>query len=384
MNPEIHLYDRNTINTLNWTESELGIFIKNYWVPMMKAGSNHFINNVDSQLYLLTIDDLFLPITVNHQELDNSYVCSPYNHYVTYTKEELKTLKTPILEAILAIIIDILGELLILGNINKVAIVYNLLLSTNLYPDISTQQITAITSFLSQKFPDNAIVFRSINTFIDDRLFNSFIDNDYQLIGSRQIYLFNPSERSAMRSKMRWRLKQDFQLITKQGYELIDSSQITQEEIPRIVELYNYLYLDKYSLHNPQFNQEFIKLVLQNPAWRFQAFKKNDQIDGVIGFYEINGVMTTPILGYDTSLPQEHGLYRMLSAQLTVEATKKGIILHQSSGAAEFKRFRGFIANTEYSAVFHQHLPFTRQLVWRFLGLLVNKIALPLMKKYKL
>ncbi len=384
MNSEIHLYDRNTINTLNWTESELGVFIKNYWVPMMKAGSNHFINNVDSQLYLLTIDDLFLPITVNNKKLDNSYVCSPYNHYVTYTKEELKTLKTPILEAILAIIIDILGQLLILGNINKVAIVYNLLLSTNLYPDISTQQITAITSFFSQKFPDNAIIFRSINTFIDDRLFNSFIDNGYQLIGSRQIYLFNPNERSAMRSKMRWRLKQDFQLITKQGYELIDNSQITQQDIPRIVELYNYLYLDKYSLHNPQFNQEFIKLVLQNPAWRFQAFKKNNQIDGVIGFYEINGVMTTPILGYDTSLPQEHGLYRMLSAQLTVEATQKGIILHQSSGAAEFKRFRGFIANTEYSAVFHQHLPFTRQLVWRFLGLLVNKIALPLMKKYKL
>lgn len=384
MNSEIHLYDRNTINTLKLTESELGVFIKNYWVPMMKAGSNHFINNVDSQLYLLAIDDLFLPITINNKELDNSYVCSPYNHYVTYTKEELKTLKTPILEAILAIIIDILGQLLILANINKVAIVYNLLLSTNLYPDISTQQITAITSFFSQKFPDNAIIFRSINTFIDDRLFNSFIDNGYQLIGSRQIYLFNPNERSAMRSKMRWRLKQDFQLITKQGYELIDNSQITQQDIPRIVELYNYLYLDKYSLHNPQFNQEFIKLVLQNPAWRFQAFKKNNQIDGVIGFYEINGVMTTPILGYDTSLPQEHGLYRMLSAQLTVEATQKGIILHQSSGAAEFKRFRGFIANTEYSAVFHQHLPFTRQLVWRFLGLLVNKIALPLMKKYKL
>jgi hypothetical protein len=94
--------------------------------------------------------------------------------------------------------------------------------------------------------------------------------------------------------------------------------------------------------------------------------------------------MTTPLLGYDTSLPQEVGLYRMLSAQLTLEATKRGIILHQSSGAASFKRFRGFIENIEYSAVFYQHLPFWRQLVWRLLGLLVNQIAVPLMKKYKL
>ncbi|HEY9599812.1 MAG TPA: GNAT family N-acetyltransferase, partial [Cyanophyceae cyanobacterium] len=82
--------------------------------------------------------------------------------------------------------------------------------------------------------------------------------------------------------------------------------------------------------------------------------------------------------------PQEIGLYRMLSAQLTLEATKRGFILHQSSGAASFKRFRGFVGTIEYSAVFYQHLPFWRQLVWRLLGLLVNKIAVPLMQKYKL
>jgi hypothetical protein len=384
MNHEIRLCDRNTIDALILTDSELGIFIKNYWLTMMKSASSQFIHNVDTQQFLLAIDDLFLPITVNNQELDNSYVCSPYNHYVTYTKEELKTLKQPLLEKILASIIDILGKILILGNINQVIIVYNLLLSTNLYPDISTPQIAAITNFLTDKFPNHAIIFRSINTFIDDKFFQNFIDNGYHLIGSRQIYLFNPHDKSAMRSKMRWRWKQDLQLITQQGYELIDSNQITPQDIPRIVELYNYLYLEKYSLHNPQFNQEFIKLVLQNPSWHFKFLRKNNQIDGVIGFYEINGVMTTPILGYDTNLPQEHGLYRMLSAQLMVEATNKGIILHQSSGAAEFKRFRGFLANTEYSAVFHQHLPIYRQLVWHFLGLLVNKIALPLMKKYKL
>jgi hypothetical protein len=72
------------------------------------------------------------------------------------------------------------------------------------------------------------------------------------------------------------------------------------------------------------------------------------------------------------------------SILFSISYKKQSLILHQSSGAASFKRARGLIANLEYSAVFVQHLPFYRQLVWWFLGLLVNRIAVPLMKKYKL
>ncbi|KYC38210.1 hypothetical protein WA1_38365 [Scytonema hofmannii PCC 7110] len=384
MNAEIHLYDKDTIDNLSYSNSEVAILAKNYWLPMMKAGSSYFINNVNTQLLALAIDDLVLPVTVNSKELENCYVCSPYNHYVTYSKEELKTLENPFFEKILEIIINIFGFLLNWGQINRVVIVHNLLLSTNLYPNLSSEQITEITKYLKKHFPTHAIISRSINTFVSDDLFNAFKNNGYHMIGSRQIYLFNPKDQSAMRSKMRWRLKQDLNLIQQQGYEVIDSSQISSEEIPRLVELYNALYLEKYSYHNPQFNDRFLALALENKALQIKALRKAGKIDGAIGFYEVNGVMTTPILGYDTTLPQEVGLYRMLSALLTVEAIEKGIILHQSSGAASFKRFRGFISNIEYSAVFYQHLPWWRQLVWRFLGVLVNKMAVPLMRKYKL
>jgi hypothetical protein len=142
--------------------------------------------------------------------------------------------------------------------------------------------------------------------------------------------------------------------------------------------------LEKYCDNNPQFNAHFLELALKHKTLEIRALRKAGKIDGVLGFYEINGVMTTPLLGYDPSLPQSVGLYRMLSAQLTTEATKRGMILHQSSGAASFKRFRGFVPNIEYSTVCYGHLAVYRQLVWRLLGLLVNRIAVPLMKKYKL
>ncbi len=384
MNSQVNLYNCNNIDCLLWSDSEVSNLTQAYWIPMMKAGSTNFIKNVDTQMFVLTIDDLVLPVTVNDRELANSYVCSPYNHYVTYTKEELITLKNPVLEKVLAIIINCLGMLTIWGEINRVVIVHNLLLSTNLYPELSTLQITEITEYLKNNFPNHAIIFRSINTFINDDLFNAFQANHYNLIGSRQVYLFNPHDKSLMTGKMRSRLKQDTNLIKKSGYEVVDKSQLTSDDIPRIVELYNFLYLDKYSFNNPQFNEKFIELVFKNYAWQFKVLKKEGKIDGVVGFYEVNGIMTTPILGYDTGLPQVLGLYRMLSALLTIEATEKGIILHQSSGAAEFKRFRGFVGNIEYSAVFHRHLSLQRRLIWWLLELLVNQVAVPMMQKYRL
>lgn len=384
MTDQISLYDPTTIDTLPWPNSEVATLAKNYWVPLMKAGSSQFIDNVNSQLLALTIDNLVLPVTVNHRELENSYVCSPYSHYITYSKEELYTLKNPPLEKLLSLLLNFMGLVLDLGQINQVVIVNNWLLSTNLYPDLSENQIAAITACLKERFPTHTIIYRSINTFINDDLFNAFQQDGYQMIGSRQVYLFNPKDPSSMRTKMRWRLKQDFSLIDKEGYEVVDHHQISLAEITQLVALYNALYLEKYSYNNPQFNERFLELALKNNALQILALRKDGRIDGVIGFYEIDGVMTTPILGYDTSLPQEIGLYRMLSAQLTLEATKRGLILHQSSGAASFKRFRGFVGTIEYSAVFYQHLPFWRQLVWRLLGLLVNKIAVPLMQKYKL
>jgi hypothetical protein len=380
----VSLYDITTIDTLPWPDSEVAVLAKKYWVPLMKLGANHFIDNVNTQTLAIAIEDLVLPVTVNDRESNNSYVCSPYSHYITYTQAELYTLETPALEKLLSLMLNLMGGILKLGKIDRVVIVNNWLLSTNLYPNISAAQIEAITDYLKDRFPTHTIIFRSIDTYLNNHLLDIFRQYDYQSIGSRQIYLFNPQDLSSIGSKMRWRLKQDFNLIEKQGYEVIDGDLLSPAEIPRLVELYKALYLEKYCDNNPQFNAHFLELALKHKTLQIRVLRKAGKIDGVLGFYEINGVMTTPVLGYDPNLPQSVGLYRMLSAQLTTETIKRGIILHQSSGAASFKRFRGFVGTIEYSAVYYRHLAVYRQLVWRLVGLLVNRIAVPLMKKYKL
>jgi hypothetical protein len=358
-----------------------------YWIPMMQAGSSHYIDNIQTQLWAIAVDDLILPMTVNEAEYENSYVCSFYAHYITYAKDELVNLKFPLLEKIISLILTGFGYLFKWLKINKTVIVNNWMLSTNLYPELSKEQLFAITQQLKKAFPDHAIVFRSINEFTDQAIKTQLQSLNYQMIGSRQVYLFYshaPELSSRRRQRMKQNLKQDLKLFTTHGYEIVDKSQIKDRDLPRIVELYNALYLQKYSDNNPHFNQNFFALTGDRRFLEFIALRKAGKIDGIIGFYILNGVMTTPLLGYDTSLPQELGLYRMLTTCLIQVGTERGLIINQSSGAASFKRNRGFSGWVEYSAVLHQHLAVYHRFGWWLLGLIVDLVAIPLIRRYKL
>ena len=56
-----------------------------------------------------------------------------------------------------------MGNWLRRTNINKVIVVNNWMLSTNLYHSINEQQIEQITKVLVEKFPEHTILFRSLN-----------------------------------------------------------------------------------------------------------------------------------------------------------------------------------------------------------------------------
>ncbi|HLO02610.1 MAG TPA: hypothetical protein VK191_05845, partial [Symbiobacteriaceae bacterium] len=139
-----------------------------------------------------------------------------------------------------------------------------------------------------------------------------------------------------------------------------------------------------YSHFNPDFTERFFELALQTDSFYLVGLRKAGRIDGVLGYFWRSGVMTTPIFGYDTSLPQELGLYRMISAILAQEARRRGLLLHASAGAASFKRLRGAVPAIEYSAVYDRHLPVHRRLPWAILGSVLNAVAVPLIQRLKL
>lgn len=384
MHPDVRLYDREELERIDWPDTEDGRYARAYLVPLMREGTETFIRNARTALYVARIDDGVLPVTVNEEEYENSYVCSPYTHYIRYAKQELRWLRRPLLEKSLSALLGVLGELMKRSNVNKVVHVNNWLLSTNLYPSLSGKQAAAVLHAVRDLFPEHAIVFRSLCPSLHAELIHALREAGCKLVPSRQIYLYRLHDLSSGRSKARWLIKRDERLLARNGYELVPAEEMTDEDVPRIAELYKMLYLEKYSWDNPQFDESFIRLAKAAGGLTLRGLRKNGRLDAVMGYFVRNGVMTTPLFGYDTSLPQSVGLYRMLSACLIREAEEKGHLLHESAGAAQFKRNRGAVAEIEYSAVFDNHLPLRRRWCWSLLDRLLNGIGVPMMRKLKL
>ena len=104
----------------------------------------------------------------------------------------------------------------------------------------------------------------------------------------------------------------------------------------------------------------------------------------VSGSLRRGDVLTPPVVGYDTAKPRSLGLYRVASLLFTEDAKTQGVRLNGSAGAAGFKRLRGARAETEFSAYYVAHLPLVRRAILKLLSDLLNRIAVPYMRKHQL
>lgn len=376
------LYDKTNINDLNWSEFKNGNMYKSYLTPFIKHGVSTFIKNVDTTFLILAVDDLLLPLTINEKEYDNSYVCSPYTHYCTYAEEETNVITNKFLKNISSILIKSISSIFKYCEINKTVIVNNWLVSTNLHIHLSKKQIDNITIFLTNQYPNHSIMFRSINNFRENELFDNFKQSDYKLVVSRQIYFYDYHMEKDFKQTTKNDLKRDRSLFKKNGYTS-EKVENTNDE-SHLLELYNSLYIDKYSLLNPHYTEEFIKLALETKFMNFHVLKKENKTNGFIAYFNNGEMMTTPLIGYDTSFPIKEGLYRMLSMMIIDAGKSLDFLIHQSSGAAGFKRQRGAIPEIEFNAIYTKHLSFKRKVVWNVLKVLLNNIGIYLLKKYKL
>ncbi|MBD2847610.1 GNAT family N-acetyltransferase [Paenibacillus sp. IB182496] len=385
MSVQVRLYEADeALRRVSWPDSAYGRYARAYLTPLLAHGSAHYVRNVRTRLLVAEVDGIPLPLTVNEAEYDNAYVCSPYTHYIRYARQELHAYVNRPLAAVLSPVLGGVGALLRLSGFDRVVQVNNWLLSTNLYPRLSLRQHAALLDVLRQTMPKHAIVCRSLTAALNPDAIRAVRDSGGLLVPSRQVYLLRTDREPLADAKARWLLKRDGALAAAHGYEPAGPGELTAADIPRIVELYELLYLDKYSHCNPAFTPAMIAAALQDGILELHGYRREGRLDAVLGFYERNSVMTTPLFGYDTQLPRELGLYRMLSERLIRLAQARGCLLHESSGAAQFKRNRGAVAELEYTGLCAAHLPLGRRLGWRALERLLGGIGVPLLRKYKL
>ena len=372
MSMEIQIHDKNTVDRINWPETENSNLARQFLVPIMKQGTRHYFKNVHTQMKLLEVDGTFLPITVNEKVASNAYVCSTYTHYVSYALEEVDRLQNRLLRKLAKPMIRLFGSFLKAGHVDKTVFVNNWLLPTNLYPLLSKEQLSRITDCLVKQFPGHTIAFRSVNVHAPGKLLDNLQSLNYDFLLCRDIYSTDTRSPEPFKARM---TKSDFKLLNTTEYSIVENDHIPECLSGKMAALYQMLNIDKYSTCNPQYTPEMLNLMRSIPRFSLKAWMKENEVHAVLGYYSQDGIVTSPLFGYDTTLPQQTGLYRQISATLLKDAKSKEHFLHQSSGAGHYKQLRKAKKNLEYTAVYIKHLPKARQLPWKTLLKGMNTIG---------
>ncbi len=373
---------KTKIEWVHWKDLPIGL-MKSFSKAFTENKSTELISNVETEYRILKVaDGIYFPVTINNTEWDSSFVCSPYTAYALYSKDELKQkINSKLIQYPLLLIIRLLAKWLRYGQINKNIHINNFLLSTNPYPEWSGIEIAKITNFIKKEYPNHAIIFRSLNQFQHQHLLNIFKKNNYLLIGSRQVYIYDLTEESWLKHKNN---KHDLTLIKKQNLTYIDHAEM-EPFLEEALQLYQMLYLEKYSKYNPQFTLKYFKTCYYYGIVYFQGYKNSENIlKSFSGLFIIENTITSPLVGFDTAAPQKDGLYIHAAQLALLYKFKSNLLLNLSSGAPKFKRMRGGEPSIEYSAVYTKHLSTKRKITMILLQFISNKIGVPLMEKYEL
>lgn len=377
-NIAISFYDAKNLDRCPWPENEEGQYSKKFLEPIIREGVTHFVDNIETQMGVLIVEDQVFPITINDSQYTNSFVCSPYTHYVSYASVVLDKLKNPFLKKTVETFLKVYESLMKQGKINKVIIVNNWLFTTNPIPKISPAALKKINSFLNGLFPNHAIVFRSITKSTCEECYDALKNNGYNLIASRYMYLLDGANDSVFKTRI---FKSDLKFFQESPFTVVKSDEINDADIPKLQELYNALYIKKYSVLNPQFNPRFFRHLIKNQLLNFRIAKENDQYVGIVAYTCQDKQMISTIFGYEPG-ENKKGVYRYLSTILLLEAKKHQAMFNQSAGGSFYKKIRRAEGEMEYSAVYIKHLPFFRKVPWWILKALNNTFGKRYMKKY--
>jgi SAM-dependent methyltransferase len=359
--PEVAILDAKTIGELPAATGEREAVARRYVRGLVTGGARAYVDNAHVETRALLVGGKALPLVLSERAAGNADVCVPSVHYVGYSVEELAKRHPRLPRALFPPLAWPFGAILRAGGIDRVVFVNNWLLPTNPAPRLSAAEIAAVTARLTAAYPDAAVVFRSVNPWLDPDGAAGLRAEGYRLVRSRRVYVLDARSRRWLRHE---NARADLHVLARTPYEVMRDPAAIAPHVARLAALYQDLYLRKHSRLNPHFTAGFFARTLEEGILIYRALRRDEQVDGFIAYFIQDGVATGAILGYERALPRGLGLYRMLFALLIAEAAEQGLVLNLSAGAGHFKALRGAVPVEEFDAVYDRHLPTPRRLVW--------------------
>jgi hypothetical protein len=345
-----------------------------YWRFVLDRGAEAVAANLTAEPGILGNGSAFVPVTIDRDEPDASYPCSLFTQYVRYPLGEMRLLQSPLMRQAARFGLGTLGAMLGCAGVTRLVQWNSWLLSTNLLPTLSLQEIKYTTDLLSSRFPTHPILIKNVHDREDATLSRKFIEAGYQLLPSRKIYFFDGGCGGFLN---RTNVKQDLASLRKlKDHTPVEHHEFLPEDAPRIVRLYEQLYLEKHSRLNPRFSLGFVRNALENRLLEFRGLRHTSgRVDAVFACFRREKVVSTPFVGYDTSNVLRPDFYRLLVAMLLRRVAEEGTLLNYSSGAGEFKRRRGGEGCLEFNALYTAHLPWSRRLAFSLLSRSLGALA---------
>lgn len=344
---------------------------------MAERGARAMVSNVVTRLSTMDVAGRAMPVTVDDGALGGSYVCSPHSAYVLYARAELDLLGVgwaawPSRAALAG-----LDLILKAARINRIVHLGNWLLSTNLHGGWRGEGVKAAREALVEAHPDHVLGIRSVDDWSSPGLREALAADGWILAPSRQIWVVDDLTRD-------WTKRGDFandrRLILRSPLAISDLETVEESDARRIAQLYAMLYVGKYSALNPILTPAFVEASARSGMISYRVARdRGGTIMAVAGMWERGGVMTPPVVGYDTLRPQKEGLYRIASWMFMSRAMEAGWRLHGSAGAAHFKRMRGARAVIEWNAYHAAHLSPARRKTVEALAALLKRFVVPMM-----
>lgn len=351
---------------------------------LKEYASSHLIANLNSHIESYLIDDELIPVSVVDTIVPNCYIASPYAMMITYAQDELIKVDSWLYRGIASLLIRSFASILRFAHIDRVQTLNNYLLSTNFFSQYweKTNNFSTLKEMAIKRHPKHAILIRSINRIQNPHLFNTLKNEGWTPLVSRQVYLFSNWNR--IQKKDNFRIDQ--KLLSCNRFVFVKPELDDDDAFSEAQRLYNCLYLDKYSINNVQFTSLYLKRLVEQRLLHLQLLKDtlNQRYVGVVGMIGENGVITAPIVGYDTTYPQSDALYRRIIAYALLYAHQHAYILNLSSGAPLFKTLRGADSHLEYMFMYTRHLPLRQRLIWKILSFIANHFYAPLLQRFKL
>lgn len=337
------------------------------------------ISNAACNMLLLRHGDLRLPVTVDDGSHGRSYVSSPHSAYVLYARDEIGLMGLGALRFPAEGVLAVLAGLLRVARLNRAVHLDNWMLSTNLHGAWDGAGLPAMRALLAERFPDHFAIIRSIDPWTSPALLAAVRADGWTLLPARQVWVTDDLARDwAPRSHT----KADARALRRSGLTMEQPETLAPDDADRIAQLYHMLYVGRYSAINPIFTPRFVAHSAQSGLLTYRVLR--DAAGQIMAFAALRcagGVGTVPLMGYDTSRPQDEALYRMASYCAADLARQRGLRFHGSSGASQFKRNRGAHGVIEFMAVDGRHLSAPRRAGLALLTAGLNRFMTPMLER---